>query len=126
MLYVKCCTCTDINRISDTPGHIPNWHLAGVPMTPEVLSNKVILTQPFGGNHRGSIWTDRVLEHAAWKVEVDFRATGSERAGGNLQVWYARDGEREIGQSSIYTAGKFDGLAIVIDQYAGSVGVQDW
>lgn len=62
-----------------------------------------------------------MLEHAAWKLEVDFRATGSERGGGNLQIWYVRNGEQDIGQSSIYTAGKFDGLGIVIDQYAGSV-----
>lgn len=53
---------------------------------------------------------------------MDFRATGGERGGGNLQVWYVRNGEHDIGTSSIYTAGKFDGLAIVIDQYAGSVG----
>lgn len=38
-----------------------------------------------------------------------------------MQIWYVRDGEHNIGTSSIYTAGKFDGLAIVIDQYAGAV-----
>ena len=38
-----------------------------------------------------------------------------------MQIWYARDGQSEVGTSSIYTVGKFDGLVLVIDQYAGSV-----
>jgi mannose-binding lectin 1 len=56
-------------------------------------------------------------------VDVDFRATGPERGGGNLQIWYAKNGQVEVGTSSIYTVGRFDGLALVIDQYAGSVGL---
>jgi len=59
--------------------------------------------------------------HANWAVDVDFRATGPERGGGNLQIWYARGGQEEVGTASIYTVGRFDGLALVIDQYAGSV-----
>lgn len=52
---------------------------------------------------------------------MDFRATGPERAGGNLQLWYVKDGQNVVGTSSIYTVGKFDGLVLVVDQYAGSV-----
>jgi mannose-binding lectin 1 len=54
-------------------------------------------------------------------VDVDFRATGPERGGGNLQLWYVKDGEQTVGTKSIYTVGKFDGLALVIDQYQSSV-----
>ena len=52
---------------------------------------------------------------------MDFRATGPERGGGNLQIWYTKNGQNDVGTSSIYTVGRFDGLALVIDQYAGSV-----
>lgn len=38
-----------------------------------------------------------------------------------MQIWYAKDGQNQVGTSSIYTVGKFDGLVLVIDQYAGSV-----
>lgn len=54
-------------------------------------------------------------------MDVDFRATGPERASGNLNLWYVKDGKDIVGTSSVYTVGKFDGLALVIDQYAGSV-----
>lgn len=39
-----------------------------------------------------------------------------------MQIWYAKDGQNTVGTSSIYTVGKFDGLVLVIDPYAGSVG----
>ena len=56
-----------------------------------------------------------------WTADIDFRATGPERAGGNLQIWYTAHGQEQVGTSSIYTVGRFDGLALVVDQYAGSV-----
>jgi hypothetical protein len=36
-------------------------------------------------------------------------------------VYLAKNGQAEIGTASIYTVGRFDGLALVVDQYAGSV-----
>jgi mannose-binding lectin 1 len=93
----------------------------GNPVQPEILSNKVILTPPGIGHQRGALWSDALLEHAEWTIDVEFRATGPERGGGNLQIWYVHEGEKTIGTSSIYTAEKFDGLGIIIDQYAGSV-----
>lgn len=100
---------------------VPNWHLMGKPNPPEILSNKLVLTPPVPGNQRGAAWTEKSLQHSLWNVDVDFRATGPERGGGNFNIWYVRNGREEIGTSSIYTAGRFDGLALVIDQYAGSV-----
>jgi mannose-binding lectin 1 len=88
---------------------------------PEILSDKIILTPPVPGNQRGAIWSEKVLQHSLWTVDVDFRATGPERGGGNLQIWYAKNGQDDVGTSSIYTVGRFEGLALVVDQYAGSV-----
>lgn len=56
-----------------------------------------------------------------WIAELHFRAGGPERAGGNLQLWYVKDGESQIGATSIYTVGQFDGLALAIDTHGGRV-----
>ncbi len=58
-----------------------------------------------------------------WTVEFQFRATGDERGGGNLQLWYTKDKQ---GTASVYTAGKFDGLALVVDTYGGRVSYHDF
>ncbi|RKF57873.1 Protein ERGIC-53 [Erysiphe neolycopersici] len=109
-------------KIHSVNGAIEYFHLIGVPNPPEVLSDKIILTPPTPGNSRGAIWSDKTLANAYWNVVIDFRATGPERAGGNIQIWYVKDGQQAVGTSSIYTVGKFDGLALTIDQYAGSGG----
>ncbi|KAH7041320.1 concanavalin A-like lectin/glucanase domain-containing protein [Microdochium trichocladiopsis] len=102
---------------------IPNFAIAGTPETPQVLSNKVILTPPAPGKARGSIWANNPNKYATWVADVDFRVGGPERGGGNLNIWLARSGSQEIGQSSIYTINKFDGLALVLDQHSGSGGM---
>ena len=56
-----------------------------------------------------------------WSAQLEFRATGPERGGGNLQLWYAKDGRMNIRASSIYTVGTFDGIVLVIDPYGGKV-----
>lgn len=108
-------------RISIDKHHIPNWNLVGSPYPPELLSNKLVLTPPAPGNQRGGIWADKSFQYKYWTVDVDFRATGPERGTGNMNIWYVKDGQTTVGVKSIYTVGKFDGLALVIDQYAGSV-----
>jgi len=95
----------------------------GTPETPQVLSNKVILTPPAPGNARGSIWASNPNKYATWVADVDFRVGGPERGGGNLNIWLARGGNSDIGQSSIYTISKFDGLALVLNQHGGSGGM---
>jgi mannose-binding lectin 1 len=95
----------------------------GDPNAPEVLSNKVILTPPAPGNQRGAVWAERQLEHTAWTADIEFRATGPDRGGGKLQIWLVRKSISipDPGTSSIYTVGKFEGLALSIDTYAGTV-----
>ncbi|KAI0481051.1 concanavalin A-like lectin/glucanase [Xylariaceae sp. FL0804] len=102
---------------------VPGFSLQGTPDTPEILSNKLILTPPAPGNTRGAVWADQPNPYAQWVVDVDFRVNGPERGTGNLNIWLARGGSQEIGSSSIYTIGKFDGLALVIDQHGGSGGM---
>lgn len=112
-------------RLSTTknPHQIPHFTLLGQPGPPEVLSNKVVLTPVSPGNVRGAVWSNTPLTHSAWEADVDFRVNGPERGGGIMNIWLAREGQGQVGSHSIYTVGKFDGLALVIDQHAGSGGM---
>ncbi|KAI1261209.1 concanavalin A-like lectin/glucanase [Xylariaceae sp. FL1019] len=111
-------------RINDRgQATVPSFSIQGTPDVPEVLSNKVILTPPHPGNTRGAAWGDNTNQYRTWAADVDFRVSGPERGSGNLNIWLARRGNDEIGQSSIYTVGKFDGLALVIDNHGGTGGM---
>ncbi|KAJ8067987.1 hypothetical protein OCU04_003567 [Sclerotinia nivalis] len=107
-------------KISPNGRAIPNFHMIGQPNYPDILSNRIVLTPPALGNQRGAVWSEKKLQHSQWAADIEFRATGPERGGGNLNIWYAKN--EDIKVSSIYTVGKFDGLALVVDQYAGSAG----
>ncbi|OLN83095.1 Protein EMP47 [Colletotrichum chlorophyti] len=104
-------------------GHVPNFVLQGQPNQPEILSNKIILTPVHPGNQRGSIWSTQKLTHPNWIADIDFRANGPERAGGNLNIWLTRGGSADVGMSSAYTANRFDGLVLVIDGHGGTGGM---
>ncbi|OAA38391.1 Legume-like lectin [Metarhizium rileyi] len=110
-------------RLNAENGKIPHFTIAGQPQQPEILSNKIILTPMDPGNQRSSIWSDSPLTRSTWVADVDFRASGPDRAGGNLNIWFARRGKEEVGTNSVYTAGKFDGLVLVIDSHGGSGGM---
>ncbi|KAJ5488663.1 hypothetical protein N7539_003553 [Penicillium diatomitis] len=86
------------------------------------LSDKVILTPPYPGNTRGSAWAQNPVSQQEWSAEFQFRASGPERAGGIMQLWYAKDGQTRVGTSSIYTVGPFDGFALVVDTHGGRGG----
>lgn len=73
----------------------------------------------WGAYKWSNFWFRNTLSE--WTAAIDFRATGPERGGGNLHVWYTKDGQSDIGTSSIYTVKKFDGLVLVIDMYGGRV-----
>ncbi|KAK2031868.1 legume-like lectin family protein [Colletotrichum zoysiae] len=104
-------------------GHIPNFVLQGQPNEPEVLSNKIILTPVAPGNQRGSIWSTQKVMHSNFIADIDFRANGPERAGGNLNIWLTNGGSVDVGMSSAYTAPRFDGLVLVIDGHGGTGGM---
>ncbi len=110
-----------ISPLSDN-GKIPGFHVLGEGHVPKLMSDRVILTPPHPGSRRGAVWAERKIAAADWSVDLYFRASGPERAGGNLQLWYADSGKAMIGLSSIYTVRKFDGLALVIDTHGGTSG----
>ncbi|KAI9826309.1 MAG: hypothetical protein M1832_000226 [Thelocarpon impressellum] len=102
---------------------IPGWNLQGDgPTPPQLLSDRVVLTPPYPGNQRAALWGDHKMQDSEWSADVEFRATGPERGGGNLQIWYAKDGRSEVGTASIYTVRKFDGLVLVVDTHGGRGG----
>ncbi|KAF1356598.1 putative lectin family integral membrane protein [Delphinella strobiligena] len=101
---------------------IPGWHLSGENHIPQLLSDRIILTPPAPGAARGAAWAETTVVHPEWSAEVEFRASGQERGSGNLQIWFVKGGKDAVGQSSVYTIGKFDGFVLVIDQYAGRAG----
>ncbi|KAJ5990361.1 hypothetical protein N7499_010872 [Penicillium canescens] len=108
--------------ISPNRDSIPGWAIGGEGHDPSLLSDKLILTPPYPGNTRGSAWAQRPVSQSEWSAELQFRASGPERAGGILQLWYTKDGQARIGTSSIYTVGQFDGFALVIDNHGGRGG----
>ncbi|KAK5997461.1 Protein EMP47 [Cladobotryum mycophilum] len=107
----------------ENPGHIPNFAISGQPTLPELLSNKIVLTPVSPGNYRGAVWSEKTLLHQAWVADVDFRANGPERAGGILTIWLAHNGNKQVGASSVYKVGKFEGLALVVDTHGNTGGM---
>ncbi|KAL4892286.1 putative lectin family integral membrane protein [Aspergillus ambiguus] len=110
------------SSLSPNRDTIPGWQVGGEGHSPQILSNKLILTPPYPGNTRGYVWSQTPISQSEWTAEFQFRATGVERGGGNLQLWYAKDGQSKIGTSSIYTVGAFDGFALVVDMHGGRGG----
>jgi mannose-binding lectin 1 len=110
-----------LRRISPDITAIPNFLLIGSPSQPQILSNKIILTPPAPGKQRAAIWAENRMEHSIWQADVEFRASGPERGSGKLAIWLVKNGRKDVVTSSIYTVGKFKGLALVIDNYAGTV-----
>jgi lectin, mannose-binding 1 len=98
---------------------IPGWSMLGEGHVPQLLSDKVILTPPYGGHKRGALWAEQKSTLQDWEVSLKFRAGGQERASGKLQLWYVANGDKAISTSSIYTVGKWEGLAIVVDTVGG-------
>jgi mannose-binding lectin 1 len=49
--------------------------------------------------------------------------SGPERGGGNMQIWLVKDGSHDVGSSSIYTVGRWEGLALTIDGSNGYGGM---
>src|ERR1700761_4569070 len=73
---------------------IPGWSMLGEGHVPQLLSDKVILTPPYGGHKRGALWAEQKNTFQDWEVSFKFRAGGQDRGGGNLQLWYAANGEK--------------------------------
>lgn len=109
------------HKVGDS-GHVPGWQVGGDGYQPEVMSDRIILTPPYPGSKRSYAWTTKSATDTEWSVDIEFRVSGPERGSGNMQIWYAKDGQSAIGSSSIYTVGKFEGLVLLVDQYGGHGG----
>jgi len=110
-------------RISPNGRGIPGWHVSSQGHSPQLLSDRIVLTPPVPGNTRGALWTDNPIPAKDWTVDFSFRASGPDQASGNLQLWLVKD-KNPIGYDSVYTVENFDGLAILIDQngqHGGSI-----
>jgi len=79
------------------------------------------LTPPVPAGTRGALWADNAVTARDWTVDFEFRANGQDQGSGNLQLWLTKE-KKQVETNSIYTVEKFDGLAIVIDQYGGRGG----
>ncbi|KAF2088594.1 putative lectin family integral membrane protein [Saccharata proteae CBS 121410] len=110
------------DRITSNGNEIPGWSLSGEGHTPDVFSDRVILTPPAPGNKRGALWNRYPLDRDEFVAEFDFRASGQERSNGNLQIWLTQGGQPNGEINSVYTVGQFDGLVLSIDQYGGRGG----
>ncbi|KAF2271563.1 concanavalin A-like lectin/glucanase [Westerdykella ornata] len=112
----------DGENISPNLRGVPHFFATGTDYTPEILSDRIVLTPPWPGQKRGALWSEDPLHHSGdWSAELWFRASGMERGGGNLQLWYTKEPQKHEAHS-LYTAPKFDGLVLVIDQYEGRGG----
>ncbi|EXJ93050.1 hypothetical protein A1O3_01606 [Capronia epimyces CBS 606.96] len=105
--------------ISPNSFAIPGWAMLGEGHVPQLLSDKVILTPPYGAHKRGALWSEQKNPLQEWTADLKFRAGAVDRGTGHLQLWYANNGEKSISTSSIYTAGKWEGLAVVVDTVGG-------
>ncbi|KAI5814234.1 concanavalin A-like lectin/glucanase domain-containing protein [Pyronema omphalodes] len=110
--------------ISEDHRTLPGFQIFG---SPQLLSDRVILTPPAPGNQRVGLWSNTPNPHDEWHLTSEFRANGGERPGGSLHIWYtSRGGMGGTGTESIYTAKPFDGLALVIDSHIGHGSVRGY
>lgn len=109
------------DRISPNGRGLPGWSVLSENNQPQLLSDRIILTPPVPAGTRGALWADNAVMAKDWSVEFEFRANGQDQGSGNLQLWLTKD-KKQVETNSIYTVEKFDGMAIVIDQYGGRGG----
>lgn len=100
---------------------IPGWTLSTSGHNPHILSDRVALSTLYPPNTKGALWAEQNVNTEQWTVELEFRASGGDHAEGSIALWYVQNKEA-VEQHSIYSVGKFDGLALVVDQYGGRGG----
>ncbi|KAF2198303.1 concanavalin A-like lectin/glucanase [Delitschia confertaspora ATCC 74209] len=101
---------------------VPHWHINGDGYIPNIMSDRVVLTPPWPGNAKGSMWSEETVPFEEWAAELHFRASGPERGVGNLQLWYTKESQKDNGATDLDKSSKFDGLVLLVDQYGGHGG----
>jgi mannose-binding lectin 1 len=112
------------SAISGNSFSIPGWQILGEGHVPQLRSDRVLVTPPYGGNKRGALWAENKNHLPQWAVDFEFRAGGPDRGGGSLQLWYGSDGQNAIGTSSLYSVGRFDGLVLALDAHNGRQSIR--
>jgi mannose-binding lectin 1 len=110
------------DSVSPNMRGVPHWWINGDGYVPHIMSDRVVLTPPWPGNTKGGIWAEETLNHGEWTAELSFRASGPERANGNLQLWYIKESQKHTGPLSMEEQSKFDGLVLLLDQHGGRGG----
>ncbi|CAZ82212.1 unnamed protein product [Tuber melanosporum] len=106
-----------VHPFSEDRQTIPGYTIHG---SPQILSDRLVLTPPSPGNQRVGLWTTKTNPYHEWTLDVNFRTSGGERPGGSFHVWYtARGAHGKEGMESVYTSKPWDGLALVVDSYGG-------
>lgn len=108
--------------LSSNGQQITSWHIGFEGPPPPILSDRVILTPPAPGSIRTGLWTDNALPGNSFTLDFAFRASGPERGSGNLQLWFVKEPTPASALRSVYTVDRFEGLAVVFDQYSGTGG----
>ncbi|RPA94152.1 concanavalin A-like lectin/glucanase [Choiromyces venosus 120613-1] len=106
-----------VHPFSEDRQTIPGFTIHG---SPQLLSDRLVLTPPSPGNQRVGLWTTKTNPYHEWTLDVNFRTSGGERPGGSFHVWYTAGGAHgKVGMESVYTSKPWDGLALVVDSYGG-------
>ncbi|KAK9476727.1 concanavalin A-like lectin/glucanase domain-containing protein [Lipomyces japonicus] len=85
-----------------------------------VESDRIFLTSPGEKGQSGAIWSQATLGFEQWTTDLTFRASGSERPGGGIVLWYAAQAGQ---QGPVYgSRDLWDGLAVVVDSVADGKG----
>ncbi|PWW73172.1 concanavalin A-like lectin/glucanase [Tuber magnatum] len=106
-----------VHPFSEDRQTIPGYTIHG---SPQILSDRLVLTPPSPGNQRLGLWTTKTNPYHEWTLDINFRTSGGERPGGSFHVWYTAGGAHgKAGMESVYTSKPWDGLALVVDSYGG-------
>jgi lectin, mannose-binding 1 len=107
------------SSISPNSFAIPGFSLLGEGYVPQLMSDKVMLTPPYGGNKRGAVWSDNKNTLSDWEANFEFRVGVTDQGSGSLQLWYTASGKDTVSTNDINSVGRFDGLAVVVDTVGG-------
>ncbi|KAK9461052.1 concanavalin A-like lectin/glucanase domain-containing protein [Lipomyces oligophaga] len=104
--------------ISPDKFYIPEWEKFG---TLRIESDRIFLTSPGERGQNGAVFTKNTNNYETWTTEIKFRASGSDRPGGGMAIWYTAS----KAAGPVYGAQDYwDGLAIIIDSLNPSQNVR--
>ena len=105
------------DKISQDGQHLLGWRILGDhEWSPELLSDRIVVTPPWPHYRSSALWTEQPMLHDQWTADIEFRVTGPDHGEGTLNIWYTKENQNHIRAKSVYTVEKFEGLAVLIDR----------